>query len=99
MHYIEHMEFRFDPAKAATNLSKHKVGFELAEAVFTDQGAVFYEDSVIDGEQRWHAIGMVQGTLLLLVVHTVENEEDEVYRLISIRKADSYEERIYADGY
>ena len=47
-------EFDWDPAKAASNLRKHKVGFELAATVFRDP----LMQSILDGdhsefEQRW----------------------------------------------
>ena len=45
-------------------------------------------DRVIDGEQRWHAIGVV-GT-----VHTYPRvEEENLARIIGARKATSHERR------
>ena len=48
------------------------------------------------GELRWQAIGQVEGVILLLVAHTVrEEDQDEVVRLISARRADRKERDRY----
>ncbi len=53
----------------------------------------------MDGEVRWQTVGMADGVLLLLVVHTFEDEDEaEVIRIISARKADAHERRRYEDG-
>ena len=38
------MIYEWDPKKAATNLSKHRVSFEEAASVFLDPFAVTYPD-------------------------------------------------------
>jgi uncharacterized DUF497 family protein len=51
---------------------------------------------VESGEERWHTLGMVDGILLLLVTHTVRDDEgEEIIRIISARKATAYERRHY----
>jgi uncharacterized DUF497 family protein len=49
------------------------------------------------GERRWQTLGMVGGMLLLLVAHTVEFEEQEgeIIRIISARRAERKERRRY----
>jgi len=52
----------------------------------------------VAGEQRWHAIGAVEGAMLLVVhVYRMENEsgEEETIRIISAREANQRERRIY----
>ena len=40
------------------------------------------------GELRWQTLGLVGGIVLLLVAHTVRSEEqDEIIRIISARRA------------
>lgn len=54
-------------------------------------------DRVIEGEQRWHAIGAVSAALLL-VVHGYREDEangEEIIRIISAREANQRERRIY----
>ena len=48
------------------------------------------------GEARWQAIGIVNGIHLLLVAHTVE--EEELVRILSARKATRRARSIYAQG-
>jgi len=45
---------------------------------------LFEQDRTDGGEQRWQAIGLAGGMVLLLVAHTVREEgPDEIVRLIS----------------
>jgi uncharacterized protein len=90
------IRFEWDPAKAASNLSKHRVSFELAKRVFLDPFALVEQDRIESGERRWQTIGMVEGRALLLVAHTVgENDNIEVIRIISARRAEPKERRRY----
>ena len=41
--------------------------FETAARVFDDPNVVLMHDRLIDGEQRWHAIGAVSAALLMVV--------------------------------
>lgn len=91
--------FTWDKNKAKANIKKHGIRFETASLVFDDPFLVRDVDQIIDNEIRWHAIGMVDGHMLLLVVHTSrEDEEDEYVRIISARKATPHEERRYVSG-
>jgi len=63
-----------------------------------DPHTIFRKDRVVAGEQRWHAIGMATGALLLVVhVYRMENEHDkeETIRIISAREANKRERRVY----
>lgn len=94
-----HVRFEWHAEKAARNLEKHGVSFELAARVFTDPFMLLDQDRVDDGEQRWQALGQVDDAVLLLVVHTVREEEEdsarEVIRIISARKAGKEERNRY----
>ena len=89
----------WDPAKAKINLQKHRVSFETAARVFADPFALTEQDRIENGEQRWRTLGRVEGHLLLLVVHTVHDDEDdtEIIRLISARRADPKERKRYEE--
>jgi uncharacterized DUF497 family protein len=90
------MQFEWDPEKARRNLAKHGVDFEVAERVWDDPLHVVLPDRVENGEQRWHAIGMVGPVVLLLVVHAYPDVEDEDrIRIIGARKATRQERRLY----
>jgi uncharacterized DUF497 family protein len=93
------MQFEWDRRKNRANKSKHGgVAFETAALVFDDPRAIFRKDRIVSGEQRWHALGAVEGAVLL-VVHVYgredNNGEEETIRIISAREANKRERRIY----
>jgi uncharacterized DUF497 family protein len=90
------IRFEWDEANAAKHFKKHGVSFEVAARVFADPFALMAQDRIENGEQRWQTIGTVGGYLLLLVAHTVsEDDGTEVVGIISARKADSKERKRY----
>jgi hypothetical protein len=92
------MRFEWDSEKNRINQEKHGVAFESAALIFNDPYVMFRKDRIGDGEQRWHAIGAVEGAVLLVVhAYRMENEngEEETIRIISAREADKRERRIY----
>jgi uncharacterized DUF497 family protein len=63
------MRFEWDQDKNLANQKKHGVSFELASRVFADPDCELREDRIdADGEMRWHAKGLVDA-ILILVVH------------------------------
>ncbi len=91
------IKFEWDQAKAVSNLKKHGLSFDTAVRVFADPFALAQQDRVENGEQRWQTIGLVEGYLLVLVAHTVRDDEDgtEVIRIISARRAELKERKNY----
>jgi uncharacterized protein len=90
--------FEWDPTKAANNLRKHGVSFETAARVFTDPYALVELDRIENGEERWQTIGVVEGVLMLMVAHTVREQDDiEVIRIISARRGNRRERRRYEE--
>jgi len=90
------LRFEWDEAKAKSNARKHGVGFEDAMLVFADPYALVEQDRMEGGELRWQTLGLVGGIVLLLVAHTVRNEqEDEMIRIISARNAVRKERKRY----
>lgn len=89
--------FEWDAAKAQSNLQKHRVSFEIATRVFADPLAMVEQDRIENGERRWQTLGTVDGYLLLLVAHTVRDDEDgtEIIRIISARRAEPKERKRY----
>jgi hypothetical protein len=88
--------FEWDPVKAHSNWRKHGFTFENAVRVFGDFCAISEQDRIEDGEIRWQLIGLFEGTSLLTVAYTVREEwPDEIFRIISARKATKKERRLY----
>lgn len=91
------MTFDWDYRKAQDNAVKHGVAFEEASEVFSDPDHLAIKD-VFDGtEQRYCVIGMSQNLLLLLVVCSFRG--DGKIRIISARKANSYEREAHTGQY
>jgi uncharacterized DUF497 family protein len=92
--------FEWDEAKNLVNQRKHGISFQLASQVFLDPLFVSLKERIQDGEQRWQTFGEVEGCLLVMVAHTVREEDAhgttiEVIRIISARCASRREQRIY----
>ena len=87
------------------NQRKHGgISFELAALVFEDKNCLVGFDRVDEsGEQRWHALGAVsleRGiSAVLLVVHVYREDRDgeEIIRIVSARRANTYELRRYQE--
>lgn len=90
------MKFEWDDAKARTNRAKHKISFELAKDVWDDPLHMIVRDRFENGEERWHALGVVGTVTVLVVVHVYPaGEQGQIVRIIGARKATSHERRRY----
>jgi uncharacterized protein len=92
------MRFTWNEQKNRTNREKHGISFNTAVQVFLDPLHISRQDRVVDGEERWQTIGMVNGFLLILVAYTVIDEEEELIRIISARKATRQERIEYEEA-
>jgi uncharacterized protein len=89
------MRFEWDQRKAASNLVKHGITFEVAITAFDDPFALVAPDrshSTTLEERRW-LIGEAD-IGVLVVVFTIRAAGD-VYRIISARRANRTERRRY----
>jgi len=90
---VSTIRFDWDPRKAEANLRKHKVSFDDAQSVFSDERALLIDDpDHSEDEERFVLLGLSQS--LLVVVHCYR-AEGRVIRIISARKADADERSIY----
>lgn len=90
------MRFEWDEEKNRRNLARHRISFETAKLVFDDPHMLLQEDRVLNGEERWQALGLIGGKVVILVVHTHRQDEgEEVVRIISARKAAGPERKAY----
>jgi len=88
---INNIVFEWDDEKNQINLRKHKVDFSDATQVFFDENRIERLDEFhSDDEDRWQVIGKVKD--VLFVIYT---ERLEKIRLISARKANAKERRMY----
>jgi uncharacterized protein len=64
------IRFEWDPAKAEVNLRKHKVSFEDARSVFSDERALLIDGpDHSESEDRFVLLGLSQRLRRLVVVH------------------------------
>ena len=90
------MQFEWDERKAKANIAKHGVSFTLAREVWDDPLRLIFPERSVDGEEQWQAFGLVDGVVLLVVVHTYRDRGgDEVVRIIGARRATRHERRNY----
>ncbi len=66
---------------------------------FLDPLCLRQQDRYENGEERWQALGTIDGTAVLLVAHTqTDIDGGEVIRIISARRATKSERRQYEQG-
>jgi uncharacterized DUF497 family protein len=64
------MRFVWDEEKNRRNLAKHKISFETASLVFEDPFAISRLDRIVDGEERWQTMGLIDAAVVVIVAHT-----------------------------
>lgn len=88
------MTFEWDEEKNQLNIKKHGIDFSKILKIFSDENRIeFFDAEHSDDEERWQVIGKADA--ILFVVYT---ERGESTRIISARKADAQERRIYYAG-
>jgi len=86
----------WDPAKARTNLKKHRISFEEAATVFNDPLSSTVPDPLhSETEERFVIAGQSVKGRLLVVVHT---DRGDRIRIISARVANAHERKTYEEG-
>ncbi len=85
------MRFEWDAAKNRSNFAKHGLDFADAELVFTGPCVTFVDDRFDYAEERFVTLGLLAGRLVA-IAHA---PRDEATRIISMRKANRREQKIY----
>ncbi len=89
------MKFEWDEAKRKSNIKKHGFDFVDAEKAFDGATFTINDDRFDYGKNRYITLGMLEG-IVIVITHL---EEDELIRIISIRKATKNEQKIYFKGF
>jgi uncharacterized protein len=88
------MRFEWNLAKAQSNLKKHRVSFELGITVFDDPKALIAQDEKHSAaEIREWIIGEADAGVLVVIF--TQRLEGKVYRIISARRANRKERKLY----
>ena len=92
---MEQLIFEWDEEKDRVNTQMHGVSFEEAKTVFFDEYAIqFYDPDHSESEDRFLLLGM-SFTLKTLVVCHYFRQAETMVRIISARKADKLEQKVY----
>lgn len=89
------MRYSYDRLKKASNLEKHGLDFDDARHVIESEQTVTFEDKRFDyDEPRFITMGMLRGSVVVIVT----TESDTNIRIISMRKAEKNEQKIYFEN-
>jgi uncharacterized protein len=92
---MDEIAFDWDEQKAQTNERKHGISFEEAQTAFYDANArLAYDPDHSQDEDRYILLGMSGSFRLLMVCH-VYQQNGELIRIISARRATRSEQQQY----
>jgi uncharacterized protein len=86
------MKFEWDKQKNQANIAKHNLDFADAPKVFSLPLRISLDERQDYGEDRWIGIGMLDGRVVVVVFTELDGQ---TIRIISLRKALSYERKRY----
>jgi uncharacterized DUF497 family protein len=84
------VQFEFDPSKSASNVAKHGIDFNDAQALWDDENYLEIQARTKD-EPRWLVIGKIDGRTFAAIV----TKRQGVVRIVSVRRARVAEETWY----
>lgn len=87
------MNFEWDESKNKSNQSKHGLDFTEARRVFNPSLFVDIDDREDYGEERYVGLGLLDGRVVVVIF---TQPDDNTVRVISLRKANSYERQQYS---
>ncbi len=87
------MPSRFDPAKDANNIQKHKLPLAFGDRIFEDRAHLIIPSiREMDGEERFKVVGLVELFTGVFVWR------EDLPRFMSVRRSNRNEEREYGDS-
>ena len=89
------MKYEFDPAKNTSNITKHGLSLEDAQWLEWDTAYILEDTRKAYSERRYQALGLIEERLHMLVFCM---PDAGTIRVISLRKANSREVKIYAEN-
>jgi len=93
--FMSDLRFEWNEQKNKENKRKHGVSFEEAQTIFYDEYAVrYYDPDHSEDEDRFIMLGMSIRLRALIVCHCYR-KDDNVIRIVSARKADRTEAKVY----
>lgn len=87
------MQFEWDESKNQINIEKHGLSFEIAKILFEDELIVIPDLRNDYNEPRFIGYGKIDNRLVVVVF---TERLPDIIRIISFRKANNREQKIYA---
>lgn len=73
----QHSQFDWSEAKAASNIRKHRIAFELASSIFNDPQILTVPDTRhSESEERWFSVGMASNVFGLSLNRACQDSHD-----------------------
>jgi|BarGraNGADG00212_1021973.scaffolds.fasta_scaffold172339_1 uncharacterized DUF497 family protein len=89
------MRFGWNRIKNRTNRRDHGIDFDDAKAVFNGPTLERWDDREDYGEERWVAIGLLEGIEITVVYTDLRTRKGVVRQIISARRATRDEREAY----
>lgn len=89
------MLYEWDNGKRESNIRKHGFDFQDAHEIFDGPMLIRLDTRIDYGEDRWIGLGFLRN-IVVVVVYT-EAGEGNIRRVISLRKALSYERKRFEE--
>ena len=89
------MRIEFDPAKRAATLEARGLDMAFADEVFAGATLTVEDDRRNYGEKRFITIGLLRAEMVVLVW----TPRNDAYRIISMRKANERERKLYGSRF
>lgn len=90
------MMISYDENKRLANIAKHGIDFKIAKEVLSGFTITREDNRMAYGETRLQTLGLWQGIVVVMIVHT---PRDGIDHIISIRKATKHESKYYFKYY
>ena len=89
---LHNIVFEWDSEKAAVNLRKHNVTFELACEAFFDPFVCYLDEEIVGTKKKKKIVGLTTTWLLLYIIYVMR---DDVIRIVSARLVTNAEREVY----
>lgn len=86
-------KFEWDEHKRTANIRKHGLDFKDVEEMFSGPMLVKLDTRIDYEEDRWIGMGMIKNRIAVVIY--LEHDDGVTIRIISLRKALSYEQKQY----
>jgi uncharacterized protein len=94
--YIHIMSVVWNEIKRRENIRKHGIDFKDAQEIFRSPMLANIDNRHDYGEERWVGIGFMKG-IIAVVIYT-ENDDKNIIRIISARKATKNENQKFKEA-